>query len=389
MRLISERRTGLLWAVLPPFVISRLVVVAATIFGSRYVQPGAVDVTQTQIPEVALRPFFRWDAIFYHDVWQASYSGPRASYDVAFYPAYPALVRVVGFLLSNDLAALLISNVCFLLGLMLVYRIALRYFPTSRAILAIWLLAVWPWSIFYSYAYGESLELALVAGAFLLMERRSWLWAGLIACIAGGSRPTGILTGLGFVGELVARIWRRRAPPLPSRTGGGIVVVFLGGILSSLGIVAFGLILLRETGDPLGFLHAQGHWIGAHPRNPLFPITSVARLITKHSVLDTEAPVFLVLLAFAGGIVWSFRWLPFRYGLWGLGFIAVAVADGYFVRSFAAAPRHVLEWFPLYFACAALLSLPRLPFVRYAWLGASVALLAIYAAMFGSWHFVS
>jgi hypothetical protein len=377
-----------LWAVLPPFVVSRLVVVVATILGSRLLQPGAVDVTHTEIPEVALRPFFRFDAIFYHDVWQAGYSGPRASYDIAFYPAYPALVRVVGFLVGHDLAALLISNGCFLLGLMLVYRIALRYFSAPGAALAIWVLAVWPWSIFYSYAYGESLELALVAGAFLLMERRAWLWAGLVAGIAGASRPTGILTGLGFVGELIDRIWRR-APTQPSSRGGGLMVVFLGGVLSSLGIVAFGLILLRETGNPLGFLHAQNQWIGPHPRNPLFPITSVVRLITKHSVLDTEAPVLLVLLAFAGGIIWSFRRLPFRYGLWGLGFIALAIIDGYYVRSFTAAPRHMLEWFPAYFALAALLSLPRLRLVRYAWLGGSVALLAIYAAMFGSWHFVS
>jgi hypothetical protein len=257
------------------------------------------------------------------------------------------------------------------------------------AALAIWVLAVWPWSIFYSYAYGESLELALVAGAFLLMERRSWLWAGLVAGIAGASRPTGILTGLAFVAELVDRIRRRPPPALPSDKRGGMMAVFLGGVLSSLGIVAFGLLLLRETGNPLGFLHAQSQWVGPYPRNPLFPVSSVARLITKHSVLDTEAPVFLILLAFAGGLIWSFRRLPFRYGLWGLGFIALAIADGYYVRSFTAAPRHMLEWFPAYFALAALLSLPRLRLVRYAWVGGSVALLAIYAAMFGSWHFVS
>ena len=133
---------------LPPFVVSRLVVVVATIAGSRILQPGAVDVTRTEIPEAALRPFFRFDAIFYHDVWQAGYTGPRAIYDVAFYPAYPALVRAIGFLIGHDLAALLISNVCFLVGLMLVHRIALRYLPEDRAALAIWVLAVWPWAIF-------------------------------------------------------------------------------------------------------------------------------------------------------------------------------------------------------------------------------------------------
>jgi hypothetical protein len=392
--LLTEQRRGSLWTALAPFVVSRLVVVVATIVGSRILQPGAVDVTHTEIPEAALRPFFRFDGIFYHDVWQVGYSGPRAIYHVAFYPAYPALVRVVGFVLGNDLAALLISNACFLVGLLLVHRIALRYLPEDAAALAVWVLAVWPWAIFYSYAYGESLELALVAGAFLLMERGSWLWAGLLAGTAGASRPTGILTGLGFVGELVSRLWRWSIPTLLSTRGGGgfgrgLVVIFLGGVLSSLGIVAFGLILLRETGNPFAFLHAQSQWIGPRPRNPLFPVTSLARLITRHSVLDTEAPVFLVLLTFAAGILWSLRRLPFRYGLWGLGFLVVAVFDGYYVRSFTAAPRHLLVWFPAYVAVAAVLSMPRLRVVRYAWLGASLILLGAYAAMFGSWHFVS
>ncbi|HXM52758.1 MAG TPA: hypothetical protein VN913_05700 [Candidatus Binatus sp.] len=54
----------------------------------------------------------------------------------------------------------------------------------------------------------------------------------------------------------------------------------IGGLLSPLGLVAFCLILLVQMGNPVGFLHAQSLWLGPHPRNPLFPITSTLRLVT-------------------------------------------------------------------------------------------------------------
>jgi hypothetical protein len=163
----------------------------------------------------------------------------------------------------------------------------------------------------------------------------------------------------------------------------------IGGLLSPLGLIAFCLILLHQIGDPFGFLHAQRFWQAPRPRSPLFPLTSTARLIIRHDVFDTEAPAFPVILGFLAAMVWSVRRLPLRYAVWGAGFLIVAVLDGYYIRSLSAGPRHLLEWFPLYFALAVLLSRPGLRFLQPVWLIGSAALLAAYAAMFGSWHFVS
>jgi hypothetical protein len=163
----------------------------------------------------------------------------------------------------------------------------------------------------------------------------------------------------------------------------------IGGLLSPLGLVAFCIILLIQTGNPFGFLHAQSLWLGPHPRNPLFPVTSALRLFTRHDILDTEAPVFPILVGFVAAIVWSVRRLPLRYAAWGAGFLVVAVLQGYYVRSVTAAPRHVLEWFPFFFAIATLLRPSRAWFLTPLWLIASAVVLAAYAAMFGSWHYVS
>ncbi len=170
---------------------------------------------------------------------------------------------------------------------------------------------------------------------------------------------------------------------------GSLTRVVIGGLLSPIGLAAFCLILLVQTGNPFAFLHAQSLWLGPHPRNPLFPITSAARLFTRHDILDTEAPVFPILVGFVAAIAWSVRRLPLRYAAWGAGFLLVAVLQGYYVRSVTAAPRHVLEWFPLFFAVASLLRPSRAWLLTPLWLVASAVVLAAYAAMFGSWHYVS
>src|SRR6266550_4434116 len=80
-------------------------------------------------------------------------------------------------------------------------------------------------------------------------------------------------------------------------------------------------------------------------------------------------------------IVWAARRLPLRYAAWGAGFLVVAVLQGYYVRSVTAAPRHILEWFPLFFAIAVLLRPPRPWLLTPLWPLASAVVLAAYAAM--------
>ncbi len=291
--------------VLPPFIVSRLIVIVATIAGSRLIPAGAATAFPIHGP-AALQPFLRFDATYYQSLWQSGYSGPLAEYHAAFYPLYPLLVRAIGTLaIGPETAALLISNGAFLAALFLIYRVAI---PRLR----------------------------------------------------GRDREGALLTP-----------------------------VVIGGLLSPLGLIAFCIILLIQTGNPFGFLHAQSLWLGPHPRNPLFPITSALRLFTRHNILDTEAPVFPVLVGFLAAIVWAARRLPLRYAAWGAGFLVVAVLQGYYVRSVTAAPRHILEWFPLFFAIAVLLRPPRPWFLTPLWLLASAVVLAAYAAMFGSWHYVS
>jgi Gpi18-like mannosyltransferase len=203
-----------------------------------------------------LQPFLRFDATYYQSLWQSGYSGPLVAYHAAFYPVYPLLVRAIGILLGPELAAVLISNAAFLAALILIYKVAIRHLEPAVASRSLWILALWPWAIFYSYGYAESVELLLVAAAFLLMERGAWIWSGVVAALAGASRPSGILTSLAFAGELVERLWAARFS-LPRWRGrvrvgdrGSLARVMIGGLLSPLGLVAFCLILLIQTGNP-------------------------------------------------------------------------------------------------------------------------------------------
>src|SRR5260370_42323050 len=191
---------------------------------------------------------------------QSGYSGPLAANDAAFYPLYPLLVRAVGTLaIGPELAAVIISNVAFLAALFLIYRIALRHLEPGVASGSLWILALWPWAIFYSYAYAESLELLIIAAAFLLMERGAWIWSGALAALAGASRPSGILTSLAFAGEFVQRVFHVPRPLGDGRMGARrpLSAVVTGGLLSPPMLGAFFMIRLEHTRNPVCCLHAQ------------------------------------------------------------------------------------------------------------------------------------
>lgn len=113
-------------------------------------------------------PFFHWDSDYYAAVMRYLYGATPAgvqpaAYRAAFFPLYPLLARLAG---GSDWAMFVIPNVCFLVGLVLLYELTKRRFDSEHAQLVLWLIAVGPAAMFFSYPYSESLLLMLAVGAF-------------------------------------------------------------------------------------------------------------------------------------------------------------------------------------------------------------------------------
>lgn len=144
----------------------------------------------------------RWDSGWYKDIATQGYTNipisaeeMQGQRDTVFFPLYPILVRAMTTLVQDTfLAGLLISNIAFLVALILLFRLVSNHYGPEVARRSIILLSVYPFSFYFGTMYTESLFLLAVVCAFYYGERGHWLKAGLSAAAAGATRSIGFIT---------------------------------------------------------------------------------------------------------------------------------------------------------------------------------------------------
>jgi len=149
---------------------------------------------------------FAWDGAWYRDLATGGYGSNRGS--IRFFPGFPLLGRLLGFLPGGPATALvLIANVCFLLALILVLRLTMDLSEDPVvARRAVWLVGLWPATFVSVMAYSEPLALVLVLMALLGLWEGRWAWAGTAALGAALVRPTGVLLAVPL-GLAALRLW--------------------------------------------------------------------------------------------------------------------------------------------------------------------------------------
>ncbi len=141
----------------------------------------------------------RWDTGWYLRIaengytWDPSHAGQMQ--DIAFFPAYPALMHYGSLFLARQylLAAVLVSFLAFFFALRYLFRFARETIGDDAAGTAVALLAAYPFALFYSTAYTEALFLLTTVAACYHFEREELWKAGLWGLAAGLSRPNGCL----------------------------------------------------------------------------------------------------------------------------------------------------------------------------------------------------
>ncbi len=244
-----------------------------------------------------LDAWFQGDSGWYYRIADEGYSYvPGVQSSIAFFPAYPLLVRWTGGVLGGDFstAAGLVTLIC-AAGVVVLFADWVRSRVAPRAaVTAVALLLLYPYSFFlYGSGYGDASFLLTVLGSFALLERRHYVLAGLVGAVATAGRPVGIAVAVGLVVravELLAqdRAARRESTVLVgSSTGaapsvGGLVDAAPAGrdspvpfrellqavrfvrwrqatlVLSVAGLVSWMVYLGVRFGDPLAFATVQG-----------------------------------------------------------------------------------------------------------------------------------
>jgi Mannosyltransferase (PIG-V) len=191
-------------------------------------------------------PAARFDSAWYLAIAEHGYDVTGRS---AFFPAFPALVRVGGEMVGSPLiAGIAVSSCCGLGGLYLLHRLVALDFGIERARTVVWLAAWFPGAMVISAVYSESLFLMVSVGAIYAARLGRWPLAGALGAAAAATRSGGVVV---IVPLLIIYFFAQRRPRAD------ILWILLG---VPAGLAAYVLYLGLSTGDPLSVFTAQAVW---------------------------------------------------------------------------------------------------------------------------------
>jgi Mannosyltransferase (PIG-V) len=381
------------------FLASRLVVLGAGLAGALMVPRrvgwwSAADPTRISerlgaVGNVFAASAVRWDAIHYLGIAKHGYTTASS---VVFFPLYPLLIRVFGFLLnSRPAAGVFISVAALAVALRMLHRLTTLELGERAADAAVMLLALAPLSLFFSAVYTESLFLALSVGSMYAARTGRWKLACGLGCLAAATRVTGGVVAIPLAIMYVKEHgWARRLWWLLAVPAG--LVAYLG----FLALRGYGLLSPfagqtgtehghRMTGPLVTFVSAvQSAAVGLHS---LGSDAIYAASIGGPFSSGAESILLLGVLAIAlAALIVVFRRLPIAYGVYALATLLVCTWSPVTGQPLKSLDRYVLTIFPLWMAAGAWLSERRL--VRPVVL-VSAGLLAFWTFQFATWAWVA
>ncbi|MGW4604385.1 glycosyltransferase family 39 protein [Streptomyces sp. NPDC004532] len=325
----------------------------------------------------------RWDSLWYTRV-----AGPGYGYevrlpngdvhsDLAFFPLLPWLERLGEALtpLSFADAGLLVSTLASIAAAWGIFAVADHVYGSRAGFCAVLLWAVLPVGIVQSMAYSESLFTALAAWSLYAVLRGRWVTAGVLASLAGLTRPVGAaVVAAVWVAAITSYVRDRRT--LPAREV-PVLRRALGMVLAPLGAAGYVLWVGRRTGKgPLGYLDVQAGW-----RNGFDGGYAFARFVAGKFTAFPSALAGAGLIIGVALIVWLFVvCVRQRQPLPLLVYAGIVTALAVCASSyFGSKPRLLLPAFPLLLPLARALARVR-PSRSAAVLGGVAAASAVYGA---------
>lgn len=230
----------------------------------------AIILNRAPIARTLRETIAQGDVNHYHTLSLAGYdrrpfgTDPHMSSLYGFCPVLPTLLWLIGRMgLDVLLVGSLLSNLFFFGALVLLHKlvIALGY-DAGTAARALFYLAFFPASYFFSLPMTESIFLLLTVASFYAASKNQWLAGGIFGALASATRLNGVL----IVPALVALWWER------GRTGSPWRVISLA--LIPLGLLLFMFLSWRWSGDALA--PAKGVW-GRHAGFFLTPLWEYVR----------------------------------------------------------------------------------------------------------------
>jgi hypothetical protein len=312
----------------------------------------------------------RFDSGWYADIAYDGYGWQRRfdrQQNLAFFPAYPMLMRAAGALAGRRAdadreawvrcytwAGVAISLAAFFWAAWYLSRLARELLDDERATAAVLLLASYPFALFYSAAYTEALFLLSAAGAWYHFRRAQWVRAAAWGLVAGLSRPNGCFLSLAL-GLLALGV--RDAAPLPAwRVAPGSrnrLEALAVAAMPAVGMLIFTVYVYRLTDIWFAWARLHGAWGRSFGSGGVtVSVGSAAGLLQLAAAHPFQALNTLG-LSFALALVWPV-WR--RLGPAWAAFVLVNVMAPLAAGGVLSMGRVTATLFPLFLALAAVLS---------------------------------
>jgi hypothetical protein len=369
--LIAARFNQTVREVLIDFAATRIAIIviaelAAVIIGQR----AGSHVQESSYALLAV--WGRWDAVHYLDIATRGYQGT----DMAFFPLFPALIRVVGSLAGNHLiAGLLVSNASFFFGLLYLYKLLEREYDRAVARRAIFYVSIFPTAVYFTAVYTESLFFMLTVASFYYMRSRHWWLAGVFGFFAALTRVEGVLLLVPFVIE-----WFAQERPLRARAFADLCAA----LLIPLGMALYMGYLWVLRADPLYFSHVQVHW----NRHLAMPWVSLANAFGKIAhgagaqLIANQSLEIGFTLLMIGVLLLGWHSLRPSY----IAYMALSILVPMSTSNLMSMPRFALVLFPMF---AILARWGERPWVNNVILAFSLPLLGLFTVLFADWYWVA
>jgi hypothetical protein len=343
----------------------------------------------------------RWDANWYLGIVTEGYhfvpNQPGLQQSIAFFPAYPMLVRGVGRILGGRLtsyigAGMIVSFAAFFGALAYLYALARDTLDADEARFALWALATYPFALFFGAIYVEPLMLLGMTATFYHFTHARFGRAALWGLLVGLTKTNGFLLSIPLAMLAISdQVMRLRAAAQSDREGWAaddgarwkILKAMSAAAMPGVGMLLYSAYVWQVAGDPFGWLKAHGAW-GREYQGLLTLVGDRVNIIASAGVEGYVASLPLDVInalgvCFVLAAVWPVgRKLGAAYAVLILVFILPPLAAGGLV----SAGRFSSVLFPAFIWLAG--AVP--PKHRPAWLASFAAFQALNAAMFYTWR---
>ncbi len=338
----------------------------------------------------------RWDGGWYVSIATEGYQfSQNAQSNVAFFPLYPLTIKLFSIIFKNPyLSGIIVSNLAFIIGIVFLYKLLREYLlkDEGKTLWSILFLIFFPYSLFFSAVYSESLFLMCAVLCFYFAEGKNWVLSGIFGMLACADR----FVGIALFPAIIVKYWetytanhRLSHPQNPTALQHFPLISLLCIGLIPLGLISYMLFLYIKFGDPLAFAHTIGQgWEGMKVLKPdvLLPFKSfINTIINFHNMPDNKYHVlfqFPIFIFFLFMLYFVFKHPGLSYGIFSLAMLAIPASVSIDLIGMG---RYMLVIFPCFAVIPEFIKSRHLKILIIA---ISFSFLTLFTAMFATWWWV-